>query len=465
MKKKSVLSLVFATLIGVGTVLPNGHIVSAKSLSELEQEKENIQNQKDSVHEDISVKEGEIDKLISEERNLADELAQLEKEIGQTNDKIAGKQKEIDQTKDEIEKLKKEIKELETKIQKRTELLEKRARNLQANGGSVKYIDVLLGSSSFSDFIDRFTAVNTLVQADQEIVEEQERDKEKLEETKTEVETKLDTLNKMLDELETLKADLDKKNKEKAALKKEVEAERTHVESMKMSLEEEAEILAAQEEIINSAITEEEARLAEEARKAQEAARKAEEARQAEEARKAAKAKESTTSNSGASSSSNQTTSSNSSTTNSGNNVASKPTAPSAPSASTGGSGKKLSYWPTSGRVSSGFGPRWNSQHGGIDIANSAGTPIYAAEDGIVTVSHFSDSYGNVVYVYHPSKNLTTVYAHMSSRSVKAGDRVTGGQLVGKMGSTGWSTGNHLHFEVHEGQWSHANRRNPYNYY
>lgn len=447
MNKKSILSLTFAALVGVGTVFSNVGFANAKSVSELEQEKSTIQQKKGSVTNDISEKEQQINQLNVEERNLESELAELEKEITDTDSKITKKESEIDETKKEIEKLKAEIKELEDKIEKRTELLKERARNLQENGGSVKYIDVLLGSDSFSDFIDRFTAVSTLVQADQEIMNAQERDKEQLIEVHRQVEENLEKLNNMLAELENLKADLDKKNNEKKAVQKEIKAEKKHVESLKMSLEEEADLLAQQESIINKAIAEEKSRIAEEARIAAEEARKAEEARLANQAP--------TSNNKTSKSSSNGKSDSSGSTT----------TLPTTPNVGSGGSGKKLAVWPTSGRLTSGFGPRWGAAHGGIDIANSVGTPIYSADEGVVTVSHFSNSYGNVVYVYHPSKNLTTVYAHMSSRSVSSGQKVTAGQLLGKMGSTGYSTGSHLHFEVHEGSWAHANRRNPYYYY
>nr|WP_316047174.1 hypothetical protein [Planococcus glaciei] len=83
------------------------------------------------------------------------------------------------------------ITELQRKIDERTALLQERARAIQLSGGSVDYIDVLLGANSFVDFIDRFSAVNTLIEADREIMREQAADKKLLAEQKAEVEKKL----------------------------------------------------------------------------------------------------------------------------------------------------------------------------------------------------------------------------------------------------------------------------------
>lgn len=102
---------------------------------------------------------------------------------------------------------------------------------------------------------------------------------------------------------------------------------------------------------------------------------------------------------------------------------------------------------PTRGRVSSPYGMRGGSMHRGIDIANSVGTPIYAADGGRVTFSGYKGSYGYMVEISHEN-GYTTRYAHASKLLVKSGDRVYQGQHIANMGSTGRSTGSHLHFEV-----------------
>ena len=104
--------------------------------------------------------------------------------------------------------------------------------------------------------------------------------------------------------------------------------------------------------------------------------------------------------------------------------------------------------WPTKGTLTSSFGKRNGRKHEGIDIAAPKGTPIYSAADGKVVFSGWGPTgYGKMVIIKH-QHHLTTVYAHNSKILVKKGVRVKQGQKISLMGSTGRSTGPHLHFEV-----------------
>ncbi len=117
---------------------------------------------------------------------------------------------------------------------------------------------------------------------------------------------------------------------------------------------------------------------------------------------------------------------------------------PSFPSNSTTGY-----IWPAKGVLTSGYGWRWGRMHRGIDIANSTGTPIYASSAGVVEKAGWnSGGYGNVVDIRHDDGSLTR-YGHNSRVLVQPGQRVTQGQTIAAMGSTGFSTGPHSHFEVH----------------
>ena len=113
--------------------------------------------------------------------------------------------------------------------------------------------------------------------------------------------------------------------------------------------------------------------------------------------------------------------------------------------------------FPVNGTLSSGFDFRTHpingvySFHAGIDLAADEGTPIKAAYDGILASSQSDSSFGKYVIIEH-SGGLKTVYAHCSSLEVKAGDEVLAGDVIAKVGSTGKSTGNHLHFEVRIGE-------------
>jgi murein DD-endopeptidase MepM/ murein hydrolase activator NlpD len=105
--------------------------------------------------------------------------------------------------------------------------------------------------------------------------------------------------------------------------------------------------------------------------------------------------------------------------------------------------------WPTRGTFTSGYGWRWGRMHRGIDIAGPVGTPIVAAASGVVVRSGWnSGGYGNVVDIRHPDGSMTR-YAHNSRLLVREGQQVRQGQSIAHMGSTGYSTGPHLHFEIH----------------
>lgn len=102
----------------------------------------------------------------------------------------------------------------------------------------------------------------------------------------------------------------------------------------------------------------------------------------------------------------------------------------------------------TRGSFTSGYGMRWGAMHGGVDIANAVGTPINAVGDGVIIKSgDYGDGYGNSVRIRH-ADGTETLYGHMTSTSVAIGQHVLAGDLIGLMGSTGYSTGSHVHFEV-----------------
>ncbi|MBO0350207.1 peptidoglycan DD-metalloendopeptidase family protein [Phormidium pseudopriestleyi FRX01] len=105
--------------------------------------------------------------------------------------------------------------------------------------------------------------------------------------------------------------------------------------------------------------------------------------------------------------------------------------------------------WPAHGVFTSGYGWRWGRMHRGIDIAGPTGTPIYAAATGVVVTAGWnSGGYGNLVEIEHPDGSVT-LYAHNHRIMVQEGQQVDQGQQVAEMGSTGFSTGPHLHFEIH----------------
>lgn len=109
---------------------------------------------------------------------------------------------------------------------------------------------------------------------------------------------------------------------------------------------------------------------------------------------------------------------------------------------------------PTAGSVGSAFGPRVHPifgtvrQHTGVDIGSSTGNPIWASKDGRVIFAGWKGGYGNTVILVHGDGTVTTLYAHMSVIHSDVGDQIDQGEVIGEIGSTGFSTGPHLHFEV-----------------
>lgn len=116
--------------------------------------------------------------------------------------------------------------------------------------------------------------------------------------------------------------------------------------------------------------------------------------------------------------------------------------------------------WPTNGRLSSGFGPRGGRFHAGIDIYCSRGTPIMAADSGQVLQTGYHGGYGNFILIYHGG-GFATFYAHLDGFAISGGQPVSKGQTIGYVGTTGWTTGPHVHFEVR----INGSVKNPMNYF
>ncbi|WP_312123794.1 murein hydrolase activator EnvC family protein [Lysinibacillus boronitolerans] len=391
----------------------------ATSLSDLKEEKKQVETKKNQLNSSISNKSNAITANQEKQQQILDQIQALNAEIDKTNSNIKKVQADIRATNEEIKKLEASIEELLHKIEERDLLLQERARAIQA-GGSVSYLDVLLGSNSFLDFIDRFSAVNALLEADRQIIQDQKDDKQKLEEQKQIVEEKRKNLEDKKAELERLKASLDSQKAEKNKLVDQLEKEQEKLKSEKVLLEKEySEALEVSQELQDQIIAEQN-RLAEIARQ-QEAKRKA-----------AAAAAAAAAANNGGGS-----------------------------SGGTVHAPQSNGTWikPTNGRLTSPYG--WRNLgagpefHYGVDLANATGTPIWAAADGVVSYAAPLSSYGNVVIVTHSidGQIYTTVYAHLSAFNVSVGQEVTQGQQIAAMGSTGRSTGPHLHFEVHIGPW------------
>ncbi|WP_431027004.1 murein hydrolase activator EnvC family protein [Lysinibacillus sp. LZ02] len=394
-------ALASSSMLLVSTLL-FGPQAYANTLNDLKDEQKQMEQKKNELNHKIKESENGIEANQTKQDRLLNEILALNKEIVENEKSMDRVKNNIDITKKEIETLQEEIKELGIKIEDREQLLNDRARALQSNG-VVSFIDVLIGSDSFIDFVDRFSAVNTIMEADRDIMKEQNEDKKSLETKKSALDENHLKLERDYSELVSLKNVLTSQKADKNTLIDQLEAEQEKLKHSKQQLEVEYEEAYEISEELEAKIIKEQQRMAELAREQE----------------------------------------------NNKNSGSSNAVVPSSGTWTT----------PAYGRFTSGYG--WRSFgggefHYGVDVANSIGTPIMAAADGIVSYAAPLSTYGNAVMLTHSINGeiYTSVYAHMSSIGVKAGQTVSKGQEIGKMGATGRVTGPHLHFELHIGTWA-----------
>src|SRR5699024_9691319 len=198
MRRWMMLAMIVTLMIPVYNY-PN---VAANSISEVEQElrelgqKEGeLQSEKQSIKENQQEVEGKMDENLGEQASLQQQLDEIEAELAQTQAEISAKEVEIDTTNKEINELEAEIEQLmeeidvlQEKIEKREEILKDRLRSIQESGGNGQYLSVILGSQSFSELISRSTAVNSIMDQDKNIMEEQFADQQASEAKQVEVE-------------------------------------------------------------------------------------------------------------------------------------------------------------------------------------------------------------------------------------------------------------------------------------
>jgi peptidoglycan hydrolase CwlO-like protein len=403
------------------------YTVSAETLSSIKEKK--VQNRSEQNQTKSELKENQ-----NQQDNTVKQIEDLESSIDKTLSQIGNKKESIKETKASIEKLKKEIEVLEKRIKERDELLKERVSSMYESGGAVNYLDVILGSKDFGDFLDRVFALNVIAEQDKAILEEHKQDKADVEKKKGQVESELTSLNNDLEELEGLNQKLTSQKKQKNALLAQLEKEEEHLHDHIMKLDEKNDLLSAQEAAIKAEIAR--AKKEEEERKKREAAARAAAEAAAAKAKAEAAARAKSSSNSGSS------------------RTVSPPPAPTPAPAPV----YRDFIFPSQGIITSNFGNRSSGMHYGMDIAKrGSAVPIVAAASGTVSKAYYSSSYGNVVYITHyiNGQLYTTIYAHMrTTPAVRSGQSVSQGTFLGYQGNTGASRGQHLHFELHKGPWN-----------
>ncbi|MGJ9385500.1 NlpC/P60 family protein [Salipaludibacillus sp. CF4.18] len=266
---KKILGLSF--IIGMGSLLVIPNVFANTELETIEEERTIIQS-------DLSDAEQELADLVSELDVINNEIASIDEALVANQKTIDDTNEEVDSTEKEVEKLEVEIKELEDDIEIRFEMLKDRANAYQKNGGSSRYLEVLLGADSFGDFVTRSVTITRIAKADNDFIEQLEINQKELEEKQAIVQGKLDELEELQTELVGMKHHLEDQNQRNDELKDELKSKEAEIESkMARLLEEDSNLQSAEAEIeakIDAEIQrQEDLRIAEEA----EIARQAEE--------------------------------------------------------------------------------------------------------------------------------------------------------------------------------------------
>ncbi|QDP41057.1 peptidase [Radiobacillus deserti] len=213
--------------------------VQAETQAEIQQKRSHIQSK-------ISEAEKVIAEAEKDLKELNEQVARVDQAIEDNQQKIDDTKKKIKDTKAEIAKLEEEIVALEKSIEKRLDILKERAQSFQQSGGEISYLEVIFGSKSFGDFINRVFAVNTIVEADENLLNDLEADKAAVKKKQDSVKNKLEDLNSMMTELEGMQAQILEQKEQNEALKKDLLAQQEKNEELKAALERKDANLASQ---------------------------------------------------------------------------------------------------------------------------------------------------------------------------------------------------------------------------
>lgn len=362
----------------------------------LQNEKNKIRSQIAELKKQYEKNNDEIKDIVAKKNVIDQEIGLLHAEVNNINEQIgafslliADKQDELDHAQDRYDTMNSDYK---TRIRAMEE------------DGSLSYWEVLFKATSFSNLLDRINMVDEIAASDRRRLKELGEAADAVADAKEDLALEKAELEVTKAELDETQKELDAKREEADAVIKELIAKGEEIEGLKEELEGEDQMLLAQIAAMEKEYT---------------AAKAAEYAAY----------------------------------------MATYTTVPPATSAAGGGTTSApvgSSNWlrPCSYvKVSSPFGPRTSptagasTYHQGIDLAGSAGSPIYASRTGRVTLATYSKSAGYYVSINH-GDGYSSIYMHMTNYVVSADQTVSAGQLIGYMGSTGISTGNHLHFGI-----------------
>ena len=401
------LSLLLALCLCVSGVWMGGSQaatpVKADQTSDLQQRNQELESQRQQAQSQIDALQQQIDEQQAVQDDLQSQIDAVQQQVTLYQEQIDGLDVQIQQQNDRIDSLNMQLEQSQEKREQVEDQFHQRMLALYLEGNT-STLELLLGAKSYADFLTRSQYVDSLAASDQAMLDELLALENQINADMAEVEQTRDSLEANQAEVEALKAEQDAKIAELDDLQSQSESAEAELQNSQDSLK--SNVAQYQAEIAaNNAQIEEIARA----------------------------------------------------------NSSQVDTSTIQPDNGT-------YLWPCSSHnISSGYGYRWGSMHRGIDIAAPAGSPIYASRSGVVVVSMMGYSgsgfggYGNVVMIQHDDGTYT-MYAHCQSRYVSVGESVQQGQVIAGVGSTGNSTGNHLHFEIRMGV-SSSTTVNPMNYF
>lgn len=399
----AVISLMLCVLM-VGGLLTSAlmTMASAASSSEIQKTLNDLKNQAQEIADQGAALQQEIDANQSDTQTTIEKKSDIDKQITITEAEIQNTNAQIQQYSLLIAEKQSELEDALARQAEMNETYKARIRAMEENG-TISYWSVLFKATSFSDLLSRIDSIHEVAEADQRMLEE-------LDAIAQEIEADRQSLEDEMAAQEEAKAALAEQEATLQAQRSEADAYLIELAAAYDNLTDEYLANEAEEEALRKEIME--------AQAAYEAALSAEEAERL--------AQQNQNNVAGSGSTSNVTP-------------------------STSGF---ISPLPGGAYVTCAYGwrihPIWGDKrfHSGVDLGASQGTPIYAIAAGTVTTATYGDANGYYVSISH-GNGYGSVYCHMTNYIVSVGDSVSQGQVIGYVGSTGWSTGPHLHFEIH----------------
>ncbi len=388
-------------------------LVNAASSKEIEKELVDLRAQQAELKKQSDALKAEINQNEAETQTLIEKKADIDRQMDVSRQTIENLNEQIQQYSLLIAEKQTELESSLAEEEALNEQYKARLRSMEETG-SISYWSILFGARSFSDLLDKVAMIQEIAKSDQLMMEKMAAMSEKIAGERADLETQMDELNAAKDELAAQQAELETQRAESDELliqmAKEYETMSAEYEDYEAMEDELSKQIAQSETDYFNALSREEA------------------------ARIAAAAKNNTNSSSSGSSG----------------------------SASASGFVFPMAY---ATKITDAYGYRIHplsgtkKWHNGVDFAAGEGTAIYATKAGTVTSATYNEAYGNMVTINH-GDGYSSLYGHMTKYIVSVGETVSAGQTIGYVGSTGWSTGPHLHFTIYY----NGSDVNPLNY-